>query len=223
MKRVCLYCVLLWAAVACAPGDNKYSERDFVGIWVEPVPGMAGVQGIALEEDGAAHSVNMATLRYETWKYEKGSVVLTGMSIGNGVTIPFSDTVKVEGLTEDSLLLSRGETVLHRYRRSVEECGFSANPGEIVRGTVTFAHEVRTFRPLNDTAVYWLVDRSGYLQQRYLDSGRPEWQADADWRCGVSMVRRRNLPNGTTAFTRYCASWMCGSDSRCRRNVFGVV
>lgn len=71
MKRVCLYCVLLWAAVACAPGDNKYSERDFVGIWVEPVPGMAGVQGIALEEDGAAHSVNMATLRYETWKYEK--------------------------------------------------------------------------------------------------------------------------------------------------------
>ena len=57
MKRVCLYCVLLWAAVACAPGDNKYSERDFVGIWVEPVPGMAGVQGIALEEDGAAHSV----------------------------------------------------------------------------------------------------------------------------------------------------------------------
>ena len=74
MKRVCLYCVLLWAAVACAPGDNKYSERDFVGIWVEPVPGMVGVQGIALEEDGAAHSVNMATLRYETWKYEKGSV-----------------------------------------------------------------------------------------------------------------------------------------------------
>ena len=92
MKRVCLYCVLLWAAVACAPGDNKYSERDFVGIWVEPVPGMAGVQGIALEEDGAAHSVNMATLRYETWKYEKGRLVLTGMSIGNGVTIPFSDT-----------------------------------------------------------------------------------------------------------------------------------
>lgn len=180
MKRVCLYCALLWAAVACARGDNKYSERDFVGIWVEPVPGMAGVQGIALEEDGTARSVNMATLRYETWRYEKGRLVLTGMSIGNGVTIPFSDTVKVEGLTKDSLLLSRGERVLYRYRRSVEECGFSANPGEIVRGTVTFADEVRTFRPLNDTAVYWLVDKSGYLQQRYLDSGRPEWQADAD-------------------------------------------
>ena len=40
---------------------------------------MAGVQGIALEEDGAAHSVNMATLRYETWKYEKGSVELQYM------------------------------------------------------------------------------------------------------------------------------------------------
>ena len=71
MKRVCLYCVLLWAAVACAPGDNKYSERDFVGIWVEP---------------GAAHSVNMATLRYETWKYEKGSVELQYMIFGESDT-----------------------------------------------------------------------------------------------------------------------------------------
>ena len=218
MKRVCLYCVLLWAAVACAPGDNKYSERDFVGIWVEPVPGMAGVQGIALEEDGAAHSVNMATLRYETWKYEKGSVVLTGMSIGNGVTIPFSDTVKVEGLTEDSLLLSRGETVLHRYRRSVEECGFSANPGEIVRGTVTFAHEVRTTRPCTGWSIGRVICSSGTS----IPAGR-SGRRMRNWRCGVSMVRRRNLPNGTTAFTRYCASWMCGSDSRCRRNVFGVV
>ena len=125
MKRVCLYCVLLWAAVACAPGDNKYSERDFVGIWVEPVPGMAGVQGIALEEDGAAHSVNMATLRYETWKYEKGRLVLTGMSIGNGVTIPFSDTVKVEGLTEDSLLLSRGASPLQTVGGRVRFLGQS--------------------------------------------------------------------------------------------------
>ena len=136
------------------------------------------------------------------------------MSIGNGVTIPFSDTVKVEGLTEDSLLLSRGETVLHRYRRSVEECGFSANPGEIVRGTVTFAHEVRTFRPLNDTAVYWLVDRSGYLQQRYsfrpagVAGGCGTGGAACRW-CGVGICRtvRRRLP-GTAR--RGCAGAIAG-------------
>lgn len=102
------------------------------------------------------------------------------MSIGNGVTIPFSDTVKVEGLTEDSLLLSRGETVASPLRRVGEECGFSGQSGIIVRGTVTFAHEVRTFRPLNDTAVYWLVDRSGY--RAAVPRFRParECQADAE-------------------------------------------
>lgn len=102
MKRVCLYCVLLWAAVACAPGDNKYSERDFVGIWVEPVPGMAGVQGIALEEDGAAHSVNMATLRYETWKYEKGRVRL---NVGQRMSIHLSAADMVNRILPHSLYI----------------------------------------------------------------------------------------------------------------------
>lgn len=110
MKRVCLYCVLLWAAVACAPGDNKYSERDFVGIWVEPVPGMAGVQGIALEEDGAAHSVNMATLRYETWKYEKGSVELQYMIFGK------SDTARNEKKSQTSANITIDILCFMRYQ-----------------------------------------------------------------------------------------------------------
>ena len=36
------------------------------GSWVEPVPGMSGMQqGFVLDGDGSASSINMATLKYE--------------------------------------------------------------------------------------------------------------------------------------------------------------
>ncbi len=39
------------------------------GSWVEPVPGMSGMQqGFVLDGDGSASSINMATLKYEAWK-----------------------------------------------------------------------------------------------------------------------------------------------------------
>ena len=39
------------------------------GSWVEPVPGMPGMQqGFVLDGDGSASSINMATLKYEAWK-----------------------------------------------------------------------------------------------------------------------------------------------------------
>ena len=105
---VCLVGLL----VSC--GDLPQME----GTWVEPVPGMENsVQGFKLEEGGKASSVNMATLQYESWKQEGDKLVLSGKSIGNGVTIPFSDTLEIAGLTQDSLFLKRGTLVL-RYVRN---------------------------------------------------------------------------------------------------------
>ena len=40
------------------------------GSWVEPVPGMPGMQqGFVLDGDGSASSINMATLKYEAGCY----------------------------------------------------------------------------------------------------------------------------------------------------------
>ena len=46
------------------------------GSWVEPVPGMPGMQqGFVLDGDGSASSINMATLKYEAWKKSRKPVV----------------------------------------------------------------------------------------------------------------------------------------------------
>lgn len=180
MKNSFFITLLAFVLVSCSE-SKKYNEQDFIGLWVEPIPGMAGVQGVALEKDGDARSINMATLRYESWKYENDKLILDGVSIGNGACGSFSDTLSIVKLTEDSLQLSRGEgCCVHKYIRSKEECGFSANPGEIMRGVVTFGHEVRAFRPENSDTTYWLVDESDYLMEKYKESGLAEWNVKAE-------------------------------------------
>ncbi|MBQ4280203.1 MAG: lipocalin family protein [Rikenellaceae bacterium] len=94
---------------------ERASDR-LVGSWTEPAPGQEGQkQGIVIEPYGVARSINMATLRYEGWSSTGSSiyddactVVLRGQSIGNGQTIAFSDTMRVDKLDADSLVLSRG-------------------------------------------------------------------------------------------------------------------
>ncbi len=79
-----------------------------LGTWTEPVPGQPGsVQGFELEADGSARSVNMATLQYERWRLQDGALVLEGKSIGNGQTIPFTETLRIERLTDKTLVTDR--------------------------------------------------------------------------------------------------------------------
>ena len=69
----------------------------------------------------------MATLKYKGWSQPAHDVlVLDGMSIGNGVSGEFSDTLDIVKLTPDSLSLKKGSLVLE-YTRSVEDCGSSAD------------------------------------------------------------------------------------------------
>lgn len=80
------------------------------GSWVEPVPGMPDMQqGFILEASGIASSINMATLQYETWKQKDNQLILSGKSIGNHQTLTFSDTLAIERLTQDSLILKKGD------------------------------------------------------------------------------------------------------------------
>ncbi|MFR4236551.1 MAG: lipocalin family protein [Alistipes onderdonkii] len=73
-------------------------------------------QGIDLKKGGEASSINMATLQYETWVKDGDRLILSGRSIGNGTTIPFTDTLVIEKLTDDELSLKKGELVI-RYKK----------------------------------------------------------------------------------------------------------
>lgn len=93
------------------------NEAKLEGTWMEPVPGMENMeQGITLEKDGKASSVNMATLQYKSWKQDGKKLLLQGTSIGNGVSIEFTDTMNIEKVTQDSLILKRGNFML-KYKR----------------------------------------------------------------------------------------------------------
>ena len=95
------------------------SEKpEILGDWVQPIPGQKDrVQGIRFENGGKLSSINMSTLAYETWERNGNKLVLSGKSIGNGVTSPFSDTYYIEKLDEQTLVLKDGDFTLTYFRR----------------------------------------------------------------------------------------------------------
>lgn len=80
----------------------------FLGSWVQPIPGMEGEQGFTLNADGTASSINMATLLYQSWKYDNGNLLLLGESLGNGMTINFVDTAMFVAPIDTLSIVSNG-------------------------------------------------------------------------------------------------------------------
>lgn len=89
------------------------------GAWVEPNPiDSTAVQGVKLNQDGTASSIGMATLLFKGWNLtDANTLVLTGESLGNGRTIPVEDTLRVDKLNADSLVLSEAGRVTWRLAR----------------------------------------------------------------------------------------------------------
>ena len=107
--------VLIIAMTAC---NEKKSKVTIIGSWIMPFDGQPGkMQGIRLDEDGEASSINMATLVYKYWEQQGDELYLTVKSIGNGVEIEGIDTLKIEKLTTDSLVLNSNYGYTLRYAK----------------------------------------------------------------------------------------------------------
>lgn len=107
--------VLIIAMTAC---NEKKSKVTIIGSWIMPVDGQPGkMQGIRLDEDGEASSINMATLVYKYWEQQGDELYLTVKSIGNGVEIEGIDTLKIEKLITDSLVLNSNYGYTLRYAK----------------------------------------------------------------------------------------------------------
>ncbi len=145
-------------------------DRQMVGKWVEPIPGgvIEGVQGFELKEDGTASSINMATLVYENWKMSGEKLILAGESIGNGVTGRFTDTMNIQKISEDTLVLVRGEAtfVYTRFQGPVP-IPVAKEELRVVKGTLIWGHEVRSFKADGDSLEYWVADSTGALKNDY--------------------------------------------------------
>ena len=81
------------AAATKVATDPTYAEA--VGAWTMPDPINPEKEiGIEIHIEGAALSINMATLVYTSWELqgEADKILLKGQSIGNGQTIDFTQT-----------------------------------------------------------------------------------------------------------------------------------
>lgn len=118
-NNVRIAALVVVAALSISSCTQKETTPEIQGTWVQPIPGMTEqVQGFTLYSDGSAESVNMATLQYTQWSLpEPETLILYGLSIGNGQTIEFCDTLTIALLSSDSLVLHRGELDLTYYRQ----------------------------------------------------------------------------------------------------------
>lgn len=92
---------------------------DITGRWHTPVNGMENMtQGFQLHPNGAAESINMATLVYKTWsRPDCDTLVMTGTSIGNGQTIEFTETYHVSMRDKNTMILTHENGYTQTYTR----------------------------------------------------------------------------------------------------------
>ena len=76
-----IFSMAVMAVVFAACGGTK-APVTVVGSWIMPIDGQPGeVQGIKLEENGEASSINMHTLVYKEWEQQGDQLYLTVKSI----------------------------------------------------------------------------------------------------------------------------------------------
>ncbi len=115
MKKFYSLLFLMFLLNAC---DMNKQENLLVGHWVEIMPvNKQIVQGINLNADGTASSIGMETLKYKSWEQKDKQLILHGMSIGNGQTIDFTDTLDIIELTPYIMKLGKlGKYQVDYYR-----------------------------------------------------------------------------------------------------------
>lgn len=112
-----IFGIAVLAVVLSACGGSKKTDM-IVGSWIMPVDGQPeAMQGISLKADGKASSINMETLIYQSWKQQGDDLYLKVKSIGNGMEIEGVDTLKIEKLTADSLILESNYGYTLRFAR----------------------------------------------------------------------------------------------------------
>ncbi len=99
MKRF----IFLFLGLITLIGCERYN---ITGTWIQPIPGIESEsQGITINPDGTATSVNMHTLQYKTWVLDGNILTLCGVSIGNHTTMDFCSDFAVKMPDNDTLIL----------------------------------------------------------------------------------------------------------------------
>lgn len=159
IEYLCEYLMLILLLSSC--------ERIGIeGVWLTKIPGLDVKQGFALKSGGVVSSINMFTLCYDSWKFDGKHLILSGTKMEDCQELLAIDTLFVNKLTRDSLIVSKGSNIL-QYKK-VEEFISSLEKKSLVTGTLRIGHEVRAFKADDSNVDYWIVDKTGgVLMQKY--------------------------------------------------------
>lgn len=125
-KTILLLTALLMIALSgCTNTTNETTREDttsaigeiapetLFGSWVELVPGNESEkQGVILQADSIAVSINMATLITTKWWTDNSNLFLVQTSIGNEVSYTDTAVYKIESITNDKLVLKDGDLTI---------------------------------------------------------------------------------------------------------------
>ncbi|MGG5577201.1 lipocalin family protein [Myroides sp. C15-4] len=94
-----------------ATAPQATDTKALVASWTQPNPiNDKEVQGFELKEDGTAASINMATLKTNTWWVEGDQLFLEQESIGNGTSSLDTVSYKFEVVDNTTLHLLQGDS-----------------------------------------------------------------------------------------------------------------
>ena len=113
MKKVLLFSALalLSFAISCTKSPSV------VGTWVQPATGFSPEIGFVLLKDGSADGINMGYVSYQSWKQIDNVLIISGERTG-AVQGAFSDTLVIEKVTDEELVLSQSEyTVTYKKKK----------------------------------------------------------------------------------------------------------
>ena len=86
-----------------------------VGTWVQPQTSYTQEQGFVLYKDGTAEDINVDYVQYESWEKNGDYLIIKGKNIGS-VKRDFSDTLKIENVDDNELILSQSGEMI-KYNR----------------------------------------------------------------------------------------------------------
>ena len=100
MRRIFLFgaAALSLLLVSCSPSIE--------GTWIQPETSYTQEQGFVLYKGGVAEDINIDFVQFKTWSKEGDILIITGENAGYSKG-EFVDTLKIESVTDDELVLSQ--------------------------------------------------------------------------------------------------------------------
>ena len=97
------------------------NKAQLTGTWVEPAAENSafGETGFTLEKDGTVVPINTGYVQYETWEKVGDQLIFRGNYTGTNPH-PFADTMWIDELTEEQLVLKDFGNYSVTYQRKTE-------------------------------------------------------------------------------------------------------